>query len=278
LADGDGPRIHLVPTPNGRNAMAQLVSGAVDAATGSETQALLNSVADPRIRIVLTLSECRYRIVARRSAGIRRISDLRGKKVGVTLNTSSYYYLAAMLRHAHIEESDVQLVALEGQDMPAALKAQNVDAVSIWEPHAQNSLEALGNDAVVFQDASVYTERFNLNTRADVLADAAKRLALVRFIQAIDRASVRLRNRPTEMIPALAPKINLAERTIMAVWPQFNFPASLPRRLQPALNEIEPWVAAMQKRESRPARDLTALIDTSVIDEVQRRNATFRFR
>src|SRR5262245_63085647 len=74
-------RIQLVPTPSGRTAMAQMLSGAVDAATGSETQALLNSVADPRIRIILTLAECRYRIVARRSSGIRRISDLRGKKV-----------------------------------------------------------------------------------------------------------------------------------------------------------------------------------------------------
>src|SRR5262245_25151478 len=58
-------QVRIVPVPNGRVAMAQLVSGAADAATGSETQALLNTVTDPRIRIVVTLSECRYRIVAR---------------------------------------------------------------------------------------------------------------------------------------------------------------------------------------------------------------------
>jgi len=32
--------------------------------------------------------------------------------------------------------------------MPAALKRGDVDAVAIWEPHAQNSLDALGSDAV----------------------------------------------------------------------------------------------------------------------------------
>ena len=115
-ARGGGPRIQLIPSPNGRSAMAQLVSGTVDAATGSETQALLNSVNDPRIRIVLTLAECRYRIVARRSAGIRRISDLRGKTVAVTLNTSSQYYLVRMLRKVHLGELDVRVVALEGPD------------------------------------------------------------------------------------------------------------------------------------------------------------------
>src|SRR5262249_8072543 len=57
-AAGKVSGVELLPVQNGRNAMAQLVSGAADAATGSETQALLNSVSDPRIRIVLTLSEC----------------------------------------------------------------------------------------------------------------------------------------------------------------------------------------------------------------------------
>src|SRR5262249_1746225 len=158
-----------------RSAMAQLVSGAVDAATGSETQALLNSVAEPRIRIILTLAECRYRIVARRSAGIRRVSDLRGKAVAITANTSSEYFLSGMLQKAGLAPSDVRTVPLEGQDMPSALDKRSVDAVSIWEPHAQNSLRAIGNDAVILEDPAAYTERFNLNTRTDVLADSAKR-------------------------------------------------------------------------------------------------------
>jgi sulfonate transport system substrate-binding protein len=80
--------VHLVPLANGRLASAQLMNGTVDAATGSETQALLNSVTQPDLRIILTLSECRYRLVARRSAGIREVADLRGKRVASTKNTS----------------------------------------------------------------------------------------------------------------------------------------------------------------------------------------------
>jgi len=106
--------VELEPAPNGRVAMSQLVSGAVDAATGSETQVLLNATAEPRLRILVTLAECRYRIVARRSAGIRQVSDLRGKKVAATLNTSSQYLLSGMLRKAKLKDSDVQVVPLEG--------------------------------------------------------------------------------------------------------------------------------------------------------------------
>ena len=263
-------RIQLVQAPNGRNAMAQLLSGAVDAATGSETQALLNSVGDPRIRIVMTLSECRYRIIARRSAGIRRVADLRGKKIAATMNTSSQYYLAEMLRTANVRESDAVLIPLEGPEMPAALKSGAVDAVAIWEPHAQNSLEALGNDAVVLENPSVYTERFNLNTRTDVLTDPARRLVLMRFLQAIAAASARIRSRPSELIPSLAPRIDLAEKTVVAVWPQFRFPASLSNRLRASLSEVEPWVAMAQKRQPRSRRELETLIDGSLLAESQR--------
>ena len=250
--------------------MAQLVNGTVDAATGSETQALLNSVAEPRLRIVMTLSECRYRIVARRSAGIRRVSDLRKKKIGATPNTSSQYYLAGMLRIAGLHESDIQLVPLEGQEMPAALEGGIVDAVSIWEPHAQNSLEVLGRDAVVLEDPSAYTERFNLNTTTDVLADPARRLALARFLQAIVDASARIRTRPAELIPSLAPRIGLTERTVSAVWSRFRFPAALSGGLQTSLSEVEPWVAAAQKRQARSRVELASLTDSSLIAEARK--------
>jgi NitT/TauT family transport system substrate-binding protein len=269
-AEANVAGVELVMVPNGRAAMAQLVSGAVDAATGSETQALLNSVADPRIRIVLTLSECRYRIIARRSDGIRRVSDLRGKRVAATLNTSSQYLLAGMLGKANLAESDVEIVPLEGQEMPAALKSGIVSAVAIWEPHAQNSLEAIGSDAVVLEDPSVYIERFNLNTRTDVLSDPQRRLALKRFVQAIQTASARIRQRPPGLLAKLAPRVGLTERVVGAVWGQFRFPASLSNELGASLDKVEPWVAAMQKRQPRSSAQLASLIDGSLLLEQSR--------
>ena len=195
------PGVELVPVPTGRVAMEQLLHGSVDAATGSETQMLLNSIAEPGIRVVLTLAEARYRIIARRSSGVRRVQDLRGKKVAATGNTSSQYYLREMLRAVGLLESDIHFVSLEGADMPAALKRGDVDAVAIWEPHAQNSLEALGSDAIELQNPSVYRERFNLNTTTRVLQDPDKRRALVEFLSAAMRASERARRQPAKRRP-----------------------------------------------------------------------------
>jgi sulfonate transport system substrate-binding protein len=269
-ANGGASKIEVVPVPNGRVAMSQLASEAADVATGSETQVLLNSVMEPELRIIVTLAECRYRIIARRSAGIRRIADLQGKKVTVTANTSSHYYLHRMLLNAHVDEAQVRVVNLEGQDMPAALERRTVDAVSIWEPHAENSLEALGGDAVVFEDAAVYTERFNLNTRADVLANPGKRSALLALVRTIVRSSAELRKRSPDLIASLSPRVGLQDKTVIAVWPRFSFPAAISGKLRDALGEVEPWAAAIQQRSPRARKDLAVLIDSSVVEQAFR--------
>jgi ABC-type nitrate/sulfonate/bicarbonate transport system substrate-binding protein len=244
-----------------------LVSGEADAATNSSTQAVLRSVAAPNLRIVLTVAECFYHIVARRSAGIERVSDLRGKRVGVPLNTSAHFYLAKMLRQARLTESDVTLVALAQADMAEAIAKGDVDAVSIWEPWAHNSSERLAADAVVLEDRSLYRELFNLNTTADVLADGEKRASLVALVRGTIRTSRQLQSGPAIVAPLLASKINVTVDTTTTVWNEFRFPASLPNDLLDVLVEEEAWLAAAQKRVARPRTILAALIDSGVLAE-----------
>jgi NitT/TauT family transport system substrate-binding protein len=64
---------------------------------------------NPNVRLLFTLVDGNYRIVAKRSAGINRLADLKGKRVVVPRNTSANYYLVAM-RAAGLQESDVTLV------------------------------------------------------------------------------------------------------------------------------------------------------------------------
>jgi sulfonate transport system substrate-binding protein len=67
------------------------------------------------------------------------------------------------LQSVGLSESDVTVVGVTPADMPAALARGDVDAVSIWEPAAEQSAKALSLDALIPQ-GPVYRERFNLNT------------------------------------------------------------------------------------------------------------------
>ncbi len=95
--------------------VASITRGEADLATNAETQLLRESVNNPDLRIIMTVSESFYRLVGRRSAGINKLADLKGKRVLVPRLTSAQYYLVAMLRSAGLKEEDVTLVS-----MPAA--------------------------------------------------------------------------------------------------------------------------------------------------------------
>jgi NitT/TauT family transport system substrate-binding protein len=248
-----------------------LLDGGAEAATNSETQALIRSVARPDLRIVMTVAECYYRIVARKSAGIQKLVDLRGKKIGTPANTSSGYYLAKMLRTVKLAESDVTVVAMPVADMAAAMKRGDVDAVSGWEPGSHDSIAVLGADAAVFQDRSVYRELFDLNTTTGVLNDPVKRKALVDAVRAMITASSQVTRRPADVRPLLSSRINVPQPTIVDTWKHFTFAGGLVPDMLDVLVDEEQWVAALQKRAPRPRAQLQTLIDDSILREIRPR-------
>jgi ABC-type nitrate/sulfonate/bicarbonate transport system substrate-binding protein len=123
-------------------AIPSLTAGNVDVVTNAETQAILRSIANPEIRVILTVAEYSYRIVARRSAGVRTATDLRGKKIATSLSSSAHFYIVKTLQSVGLSEPDVTVVGMTPPDMPAALARGDVDAVSIWEPAAEQSAKA----------------------------------------------------------------------------------------------------------------------------------------
>jgi sulfonate transport system substrate-binding protein len=249
-------------------AIPALTAGKVDVVTNAETQAILRSTVNPEIRVILTVAEYGYRIVARRSAGIRTAMDLRGKKIATSQNSSAHFYIVKTLRSVGLAEGDVTVVGMAPPQMPAALARGDVDAVSIWEPAAEQSAQALGADALILQGPA-YRERFNLNTTATVLADPAKRAAVVDLVRAIIRTSRTVRDNPGEVQPVIAARLGLPNETVAATWGLFGFPASIPDDLLDSMVEQEPWMAKSQNRDARPREAIATLIDPSIWREAQ---------
>ncbi|HEY3256121.1 MAG TPA: ABC transporter substrate-binding protein, partial [Polyangiaceae bacterium] len=77
-------------------------------ATNAETQALRSSVQHENLRIIFTVCEGLYRIVAKKSAGINTLADLKGKTIDYSSGTSSAYFLHQMLGLVNLTESDVK--------------------------------------------------------------------------------------------------------------------------------------------------------------------------
>jgi NitT/TauT family transport system substrate-binding protein len=249
-------------------ALPLLTEGKVDTVTNAETQALLRSTANPEIRVILTVAEYSYRVVARRSSGIAAAPDLRGKKIATQLNSSAHFYLVKTLRGAGLSEADVTVVGMTPPEMPAALARHDIDAVSIWEPAAEKSVAVLGVDAVILSGPA-YRERFNLNTTTGVLSDPAKRKAIVDLLRVLIDTSREAREHPERAKALIAAKLGLTEPFVTTVWPLFSFPATIPDDMLASMIEQEPWMAQKQNRPARSPEAIAALIDASLLRDAK---------
>jgi len=246
-----------------------LANGGAHAATNAETQFLLAGT--PRVRILMTLAEGLYRIVARRSAGISTLADLRGKKITVPRETSAHYFLVRMLASAGLAESDVTIVDLPRDQMAAGVVDGRADVIAMWEPESQKAVDSLGPDAVVFQDNRIYRELFSVYSTTDVLNDARRRRELVAFLRAVLSAVDELKASPSKHFPLIAQTTGHAVERVARSWEHHAFPVAVLSDMLDVMVEEEKWAAGKQGREPRSRAALSTFFDPSILAEARRR-------
>ena len=243
--------------------------GVADVATHAETQALRYSVEHPDVRIIMTVAEGYYRIVARKSAGVETLADLKGKRIATIPNTSSAFFLHNMLKSVGLSEEDVTIQRIIPlSDMPKALVNGDVDAVTIWEPEIENAYHAIGDDAVEFDGRDVYREIFGLNTTAANLADPDERARIKQYVKAVVEASAMIRDDPSVAWPLVEEATGYDRDLIERAWKHHGYPGNIAPDLLDVLEKEEIWLAAIDERPARSREELSALIDDSIIREV----------
>lgn len=259
----------------GTGGVTSLTTGEANIATNAETQLLRESVKNPKIRTIMTVTESFYRIVAMRSRGINSLADLKGKRIITPARTSAGYFLVAMLESVGLTEADVTLVPFPRLDniiasmdeMSEVVLRNEADAVAIWEPEAEDAIHDFGDDAIVFQDKSVYREIFNLYTTTDMLEDPASRNAIVTFVRAVIDATAALKENPEPYWPQVEEVIGYPVSDIRASWGEMDFPIHIVPDLLDVMVKEDVWVAQELGRAPRSREELAQFIDYSVLEE-----------
>lgn len=263
----NGGVIHLV---GGKDRIA-------DVASNGETQMLRHSVKAPDIRVIMTLAEGHYPILARKSAGINSLADLKGKRILGYRHTTAGYFLYRMLQSAGLSFDDVTIVETPLGKVGQVVANKEVDAIAIWEPDSEQALHALrsiGEDVTVFSGNAIYFERYNLNTTADALADPVRRAEIVRFVREVIDVTAEMNRSPAlaaraQEIVAKSGRLYTPEE-VAAGWPNVKYVAKPEPRMLDIFVQEELWLAAEEKRAPRSRDELGKFIDTSVYEEAMK--------
>lgn len=253
-----------------------LTSGEALVATNAETQLLRESLDNPDLRIIMTVTESFYRLVAKRSAGIESLADLEGKRVIVPRSTSANYFLIAMLDSVGLSEEDIEYVPFPRADdvqtamdmMSDALLDDEADVLAIWEPESEDAIHELGDDAIVFQDGDIYREVFNLHTTTTALNDPELRPAVLAYVRAVVEATEALEEDPDQYWSQVSEVIGYPVQDIEASWAEMAFPVEIVPDMLDVLVEEDVWIAKEREREPRSREELARFIDRSVLEEV----------
>jgi NitT/TauT family transport system substrate-binding protein len=259
------------PVQNGFVANLVADVAPADVAGNSETQLLRHSVARPDLRIIMTVVEGKYRIIARRSAGINSLADLKGKRIATSQLTSAHYFLQKMLATADVDEADVTIVPLQAfQRIDEGILSGDFEALAIWEPFSETAIRLLGDDGIEFSGEGLYTEHYNLNTTAAVLADPVKRERVVSLLRAVIRSTAEMKRDPIEAQSYIARAGDYPFEEVAQSWAHHDFYAGFAPDMLDLLEDQEIWLARHEKRRPRTREQLAGLIDRSVYEEALR--------
>ncbi len=129
--------VKLTPFPAGPAMLPALAAGEIDLAWMGEFPAVTGFSNGMPIEILMMerLDFTNVRLVANPAAGIKSVSDLKGKKVAVSVGSTSHNHLRRALSQAGLKQEDVTIVNLSPANMPPAYVAGQVDAALTWEPN-----------------------------------------------------------------------------------------------------------------------------------------------
>lgn len=259
----------------------------VDLYAGAEVHVLHDAPQHPDLRVIATVVQFSYRIVADKRKGIVKPSDLRGKRIGVVANVTSEYFAYRYLRDvAGLNESEYTLV--KGSALcyslpcgngtyPQQLVTGELDAFTAFEPTTTVGGMALGEEnATFFRNDSLYRKMNVLYTTQAKLDNATVRAEIVGFLRALGKTHEVFTKEPEKIWPRVA-KItarnntaNMATEEIMRkFWPLTKWDRGIAADMVDLMVEEDKWVAMdkTQPRDPMSREMIESLIDDEPLKE-----------
>ncbi|MBL6454312.1 NrtA/SsuA/CpmA family ABC transporter substrate-binding protein [Belnapia sp. T6] len=137
-----GMRIEVIPFESPTEGKNAVVTKSVDFGAFGIAAGILGAAAREPVVVVGSCCDRGMAVVAKKDAGIQKLADLRGKRVGIWPGSTQEVFILERLRMEGMTIRDVQSVRVSFSEMPIALARGDVDAYVGAEPGPGVSLAA----------------------------------------------------------------------------------------------------------------------------------------
>ncbi len=227
---------------SGRQTLSALTDRRSDFAVSSETPFIHAVLAGKDVVALATTIHARRHlaIVARRDSGVEAVSDLVGKRVGVTLGSNGEYFFDVLLARHSLPVDDIDVVHTTPGAMLEALQSGALDAVATWNPQMSQARQRLADNGQAFGLDDLYAPYFMLLSRGDYINDNPD--AVMRVLRALLRASRYIEEHPAQARKIVAAHLKTGVETLAQLSAFYDFRLSLHQALLTMLEHQAEWI------------------------------------
>ena len=251
------PQLRLVDCFPGRKCLNMLLAGEVQFATAADTPIVSASFtrSDFVVLASFATSSNDIRVVGSKSAGIAKLKDLVGKKIGILKGSSVEYFLDTALLFDGIDPARIQKVDILVDDIADAMRQHKIDAFVLFDPGLSKAVSALGAGVNVLVTPPIYISTFNLVAQRALIGKID--IEMVKLLRALDRAQTFIQQNPEAAQRIMRERLKMAAPTGKSLSIQMDYTLSLDQTFLKTLEGEARWFSQQKDvRGTKPGNYL----------------------
>lgn len=181
-------------------------------------------------------------LVGRKDREIISGSDLKGKRIGLTLGTTQEFYLGRFLDLRGMHMQDVTLLNLQPSQYVEAITNGSVDALVAGNMFVDQIQKQLRRDVMVLPVQNGQKGYWLLACRSGWATNHPEEIN--RLLKSIAQAEEYTINHPTEAKAIIQKRLNYTDGYMAEIWSQHQYSLSLDQSLLLTMNDEGRWLMA----------------------------------
>jgi len=226
---------------SGSTAVDGMLKGEVDIATASEFVIVQKAFKQQAVLTIGTISKnyTTY-LIGRIDRGIRNVSDLEGKKIGIPAGTLAQFNFGRFLDLNGMGRKQMTKVNIDIAQSENVIVSGDVDAVVSWEPYISRIKEKLGDKLVVWPAHSGQPQYKNIIATKAWMAQHPEVVKGV--LKSLVQAESFMALHPDHAKTVVQRQLQYNDEYIALVWPLNQFSLSLDQSLIAAMEDEARWM------------------------------------
>ncbi|HWQ18744.1 MAG TPA: NrtA/SsuA/CpmA family ABC transporter substrate-binding protein [Methanotrichaceae archaeon] len=205
-------------------------------------------------------------LIGRKDREIEDLTDLKGKRIGLTRGTIGEFYLGRFLDLHGVSIQDVTLVDMPPSQYVQALTNGSVDALVAVNKIADQIQERLGSNVVLWSAQSSQPAYYVMACRNDWAYTHPEQIK--RLLKSLDLAEKYAINHPAQAKAIVQRKLNLTDAYTATVWPNHQYSLSLDQSLILAMEDEGRWMIKNNLTSEKTIPDFRKYIYAKDLEEV----------